>query len=97
MMPTRLQNGISMELLQWSLSARNDDIKTILIRLSDEEMFDVIVQNLQNAGLEDIKVCSSMCITGNIKASQLKNIGMSHGVCSVAEVHNRASDETHCH
>lgn len=87
MMPTRFQDGISMELLQWSLSSDANDSKTILVRVSDEEMFDVIVHNLQNAGLEEVQKKSYMSVTGVIKAGLLKNLALCPGVCSVSEVH----------
>ncbi len=76
-----------MELLQWSLSADDNDTKNILIRLNDEEMFDVIAHNLVNAGLEQIEIRSHMCVTGCIKAAFLKDIALCPGVVSVSELH----------
>ena len=89
MMPTRLQNGISMELLQWSLSANEDDSRNVLIRLTDEELYDVLIQNLQNAGLTNIKPYSPMCISGTVTAAHLQNISLCPGICSIAAMHHR--------
>lgn len=83
MMPTRLQDGLSMPLLQWSRSVSQDATRTVLVRINDLEIVSVILQNLENAGLSNIRKHTDTSYIGEVTAGDLSQIAHCHGVCAV--------------
>ncbi len=83
MMPTRLQDGLSMPLLQWSRSVNQDETRTIMVRINDLEIVPVILQNLENAGLRNIRQHTETSYIGEASAADLSQIAHCHGVCAV--------------
>ena len=83
MMPTRLQDGLSISLLQWMRTVEPDQTRGVVIRISDTESAEPIIVNLQNAGLFDIEQISSSTIKGRVTPSVLSRVVRCLGVCSV--------------
>lgn len=83
MMPTRLQDGLSISLLQWMRTVEPEQTRCVVIRISDTESADQIIVNLQNAGLIDIEQVSGSTIKGRVTASVLSRVVRCLGVCSV--------------
>lgn len=83
MMPTRLQDGLSMPLLQWSRSVHQNETRTVMVRLNDPDIIPVILQNLENAGLHGIRKYTDTSYIGEVTAGDLSQIAHCHGVCAV--------------
>ena len=83
MMPTRLQDGLSISLLQWMRTVEPEQTRCVVIRICDTESADQIIVNLQNAGLVDIEQVSGSTIKGRVTASVLSRVVRCLGVCSV--------------
>lgn len=83
MMPTRLQDGLSVSLLQWMRSACGDERRSVTVRISDTESISQIVRLLENAGMEDIEPLSSSSVRGTITPESLSRVARCFGVCSV--------------
>ncbi len=85
MMPTRLHDGLSISLLQWSRMADVKDVRSILVRISDGEDIHQIFHYLQNAGLNDAKIVTPSCIIGHVTPDVITQVVRCYGVCSVTE------------
>ncbi|MBO4351306.1 MAG: hypothetical protein J6A01_10220 [Proteobacteria bacterium] len=83
MMPTRLQDGLSISLLQWMHSADTHETRTVVVRISDTEDMRQILNNLKNAGLIDIEQRSFSTLTGTVTPEVLSRVVRCFGVCSV--------------
>ena len=82
-MPTRLQDGLSISLLQWMHSADTHETRTVVVRISDTEDMRQILNNLKNAGLIDIEQRSFSTLTGTVTPEVLSRVVRCFGVCSV--------------
>ena len=49
-MPTRLQDGLSVSLIQWMRTACADETRSVTVRISESESMPQIEQMLKNAG-----------------------------------------------
>lgn len=49
MMPTRLQDGLSVSLIQWMRTACADETRSVTVRISESESMPQIEQLLKNA------------------------------------------------
>ena len=83
MMPTRLQDGLSISLLQWMHSADTHETRSVIVRISDSEDIRQILTNLQNAGLVDIEQKSFSTLIGTVTPEVLSRVVRCFGVCSV--------------
>lgn len=83
MMPTRLQDGLSISLLQWMHSADTHETRKVVVRISDTEDMRQILNNLKNAGLTDIEQRSLSTLTGSVTPDVLSRVVRCFGVCSV--------------
>lgn len=54
-MPTRLQDGLSVSLIQWMRTACADETRSVTVRISESESMPQIEQLLKNAGMVDIR------------------------------------------
>lgn len=86
MMPTRLQDGLSISLLQWMHSADTHETRRVVVRISDSEDMRQILNNLQNAGLVEIQQKSFSTLTGVVTPDVLSRVVRCFGVCSVTPV-----------
>ncbi len=84
MMPTRLQDGLSIALLQWIRTVESNQTRSVIVRISDSESLSQIIHNLLNAGLTDIQIISDSTLKGTATAESLTRIVRCLGVCSVA-------------
>lgn len=82
-MPTRLQDGLSIALIQWVRSAESDATREVIVRIADSESLAHILYNLENAGLSEIQQLSNASVKGRIAAADLSKVARCHGVCSV--------------
>ena len=82
-MPTRLQDGLSISLLQWMRSVEASQSRSVIIRISDSESMNQVIYNLQNAGLTDIQIRSESTLCGIVTAEALSRVVRCIGVCSV--------------
>ncbi|MBQ1925344.1 MAG: hypothetical protein II767_07415 [Proteobacteria bacterium] len=83
MMPTRLQDGLSITLLQWMRSADADEKRTVVVRISDMEVMREVLYNLRNAGLADIEMLTPSSVKGVVDSDVLSRVVRCLGVCSV--------------
>lgn len=83
MMPTRLQDGLSISLLQWMRTVESTQTRTVIVRINDTESVEQIIHNLQNAGLTDIEELSVSTLKGTVTAESLSRVVRCLGVCSV--------------
>ena len=83
MIPTRLQDGLSVSLLQWMRTADSEQMRTVLVRISDSECISDVIHNLQNAGLMDIEQKTCSTLRGRVTAESLSRVVRCLGVCSV--------------
>ncbi len=83
MMPTRLQDGLSISLLQWMRTVESTQTRTVIVRINDTECVEQIIHNLQNAGLTDIEELSVSSLKGTVTAESLSRVVRCLGVCSV--------------
>ncbi|MBQ9243370.1 MAG: hypothetical protein IJ165_09120 [Proteobacteria bacterium] len=83
MMPTRLQDGLSITLLQWMRSADAHETRTVIVRISDMEVMREVLYNLRNAGLSDIEMLTSSSVKGVVDSEVLSRVVRCLGVCSV--------------
>lgn len=83
MMPTRLQDGLSIALLQWMRTVAPSETRSVIVRISDMESLNQIIHNLQNAGLTDIQELSESTLKGTVTADALSRVVRCLGVCSV--------------
>jgi hypothetical protein len=83
MMPTRLQDGLSISLLQWARTADLNETKAVLVRINDGEDIQQIFLNLQNAGLNHAEMVGGSCVRGNVSPEALIQVARCFGVCSV--------------
>ncbi len=83
MMPTRLQDGLSIQLLQWKRSARDEETKSVIVRINDLEIAEIILRNLENAGLQNIRQRSETSYLGVVSARDIMQVAKCHGVCAV--------------
>ena len=82
-MPTRLQDGLSISLLQWMHSADTHEMRKVVVRISDTEDMHQILSNLQNAGLSEIEQKSFSTLIGTVTPDVLSRVVRCFGVCSV--------------
>lgn len=85
MMPTRLQDGLSVSLLQWMRSADPTEKRTILVRLIEGESLTGIEHNLRNAGMDRIEHVSAASLRGTVTPDVLSRVVRSLGVCAVTD------------
>ena len=85
MMPTRLQDGLSISLLQWIRSADTSEIRTVIVRIVETETVSSVIHNLENAGLQNIETLSSTSLRGSGNSETLSRIVRCPGVSSVTE------------
>ena len=85
MMPTRLQDGLSISLLQWMRSADINEKRTVIVRIAETESVSDVVLNLENAGLEDIETVSGRSLRGMANSEALSRIARCIGVSAVTE------------
>lgn len=83
MMPTRLQDGLSVSLLQWLRSACADETREVVVRIGDTESLSQIIHLLENAGLMRIQKLSATSVHGTVTAEALSRVSHCLGVCSV--------------
>lgn len=85
MMPTRLQDGLSVSLLQWMRSADKGETRSVIVRVVETETVSQVAHNLTNAGMEDIEFMTNTSMRGRVNSDVLSRIVHSPGVCSVTE------------
>ena len=83
MMPTRLQDGLSISLLQWISTAEHHDSKVVVVRVNDGEDIQQIFSSLQKAGLNEAEMLTGSCIKGRVSPDALVRVSRCYGVCSV--------------
>jgi hypothetical protein len=86
MMPTRLQDGLSISLLQWSRSADAQETRKVVVRISDTESLDQMIYNLENAGLTEIEPMTGSTVRGRVTGESLSRVVRCLGVCSVTSL-----------
>ena len=86
MMPTRLQDGLSISLLQWSRSVDENATRSVVVRISDRESLDQVLYNLKNAGLTEIEQLTGSTVKGRVTAESLSRVVRCLGVCSVTSL-----------
>lgn len=84
-MPTRLQDGLSISLLQWIRSADVSEVRTVIVRIVETESVSRVIHNLENAGLQDIEILSNSSLRGRGNSEVLSRVARCMGVSSVAE------------
>ena len=89
MMPTRLQDGLSVSLLQWIRSADTSEIRTVIVRIVETETVSSVVPNLKNAGLQNITPLSGTSLRGSGNSETLSRVARCPGVSSVTEDYHR--------
>lgn len=85
MMPTRLQDGVSVSLLQWMRSAGADEKRIVTVRAAEAESMTHIARVLETAGMENIEPISPAAVRGSVTAESLSRVAHCFGVCSVTE------------
>lgn len=85
MMPTRLQDGVSVSLLQWMRSAARDDKRAVVVRINEMESVAQIREILEFAGLSDIELLSAASLSGTVTPEALSQVAHCVGVCSITE------------
>ena len=85
MMPTRLQDGLSISLLQWIRSADTSEVRTVIVRIVETETVSSVIHNLENAGLQNIQTLSATSLRGSGNSETLSRIVRCPGVSSVTE------------
>lgn len=83
MMPTRLQDGLSVSLLQWMRTVDSGQKKSVVIRINDMESVSDVIHNLENAGLADIEQLSGSTVRGTVTSEALSCVVRCPGVCYV--------------
>ena len=84
-MPTRLQDGLSVSLLQWMRSADVSEVRTVIVRFVETETVSRVIHNLENAGLKDVEVLSNTSLRGRGDAGVISRVARCIGVSSVTE------------
>lgn len=82
-MPTRLQDGLSVSLIQWMRTACADETRSVTVRISESESMPQIEQLLKNAGMVDIVPLTMTSLRGTVTADDLSRVVRCLGVCSV--------------
>ena len=82
-MPTRLQDGLSVSLIQWMRTACADETRSVTVRISESESMPQIEQMLKNAGMVDIVPLTMTSLRGTVMADDLSRVARCLGVCSV--------------
>ena len=82
-MPTRLQDGLSVSLIQWMRTACADETRSVTVRISESESMPQIEQLLKNAGMVDIVPLTMTSLRGTVTADDLARVARCLGVCSV--------------
>ena len=82
-MPTRLQDGLSVSLIQWMRTACADETRSVTVRISESESMPQIEQLLKNAGMVDIVPLTMTSLRGTVTADDLSSVARCLGVCSV--------------
>ena len=82
-MPTRLQDGLSVSLIQWMRTACADETRSVTVRISESESMPQIEQLLKNAGMVDIVPLTMTSLRGTVPADDLSRVARCLGVCSV--------------
>ena len=85
MMPTRLQDGVSISLLQWMRSADINEKKSVIVRITENESVSDIVANLQNAGMEEFEYITGRALRTMVNSETLSRISRCLGVSAVTE------------
>ena len=85
MMPTRLQDGLSVSLLQWMRSADERETRTVIVRVVESESIEEVQRNLENAGLLEIEQLGVSSLRGRVDSGTLARVVRCLGVCSVTE------------
>lgn len=83
MMPTRLQDGLSISLLQWMRSAEVEATRSVVVRISDMDSLEQVMVNLGNAGMTEMKPLTGSTLSGKVTAEVLSRVVRCLGVCSV--------------
>ena len=84
-MPTRLQDGLSISLLQWMRSADVSEMRTVIVRIVETESVSRVIHNLENAGLQEIETLSYTSLKGRGNSEVLSRVARCMGVSSVTE------------
>lgn len=87
-MPTRLQDGLSIALIQWVHSVEASASREVIVRIADSESLAHILYNLENAGLNHVEQLTSASVKGRVVASDLTKVARCHGVCSVVQAND---------
>ena len=74
MMPTRLQDGLSVSLIQWMRTACADETRSVTVRISESESMPQIEQMLKNAGMVDIVPLTMTSLRGTVTADDLSRV-----------------------
>lgn len=82
-MPTRLQDGLSVSLIQWMRTACADETRSVTVRISESESMPQIEQMLKNAGMVDIVPLTMTSLRGTVTVDDLSRVARCLGVCSV--------------
>ena len=88
-MPTRLQDGLSVSLLQWIRSADTSEVRTVIVRIVETETVSSVIHNLQNAGIQNIETLSETSLRGCGNSEVLSRVVRCPGVSSVTEDFHR--------
>lgn len=72
-----------MQLLQWKRSACDNATRTVIVRINDLEIADVILKNLSNAGLQNIRNRSELSYLGEVRAADISQVAKCHGVVAI--------------
>jgi hypothetical protein len=83
MMPTRLQDGLSISLLQWMRTVESSESRTVIVRINDTESLHQVMHLLENAGLTEIEPMTASTLRGRVTAEALSRVVRCLGVCSV--------------
>ena len=82
-MPPRLQDRLSVSLIQWMRTACADETRSVTVRISESESMPQIEQLLKNAGMVDIVPLTMTSLRGTVTADDLSRVARCLGVCSV--------------
>lgn len=88
MMPTRLQDGVSVALLQWMRSAGCDEKCDVFVRIGENWSMDQMLKVFENAGMVSIEVKTALLVKGSVTPDVLSRIARCMGVCAVTAAKN---------
>lgn len=88
-MPTRLQDGLSVSLIQWMRTASAEETRSVTVCISESESIPQIKQMLSNAGMVDIEQLTMSTLRGTVTADSLSRVARCLGVCSVTASRNK--------